>query len=175
MEKARAHFKASAKSVIISAPSTDAPMFVMVVNLEKCNYCLNFINKSSCTTNCSAPLPKVIHDTLGIVEGLMITVHVITAYQKTVDGPSGKQWCDDYNKILASTGAAKAVGKVTPELDGKLSGMVFHVPTPNMSVVDLTCCLRKLPNTMTSRRWSNRHRGPPQGHPGLHGGPDHPS
>jgi len=147
MEKAAAHFAGGAKKVIISAPSADAPMFVMGVNNEKYTKDMNIVSNASCTTNCLAPLAKVVNDKFGIIEALMTTVHSTTATQKTVDGPSKKDWrggrAASGNIIPSSTGAAKAVGKVIPELNGKLTGMAFRVPTLDVSVVDLTCRLAK--------------------------------
>jgi len=146
-DKASLHIKGGAKHVIISAPSADAPMFVMGVNNTSYKSNLPVVSNASCTTNCLAPLAKVINDKFGIVEGLMTTVHAVTATQKTVDGPSGKTWRDGrgagQNIIPAATGAAKAVGKVIPELNGKLTGMAFRVPNPDVSVVDLTVRLQK--------------------------------
>lgn len=151
MEKAKAHFVGGAKKVVISAPSQDAPMFVMGVNNGTYTKDMDIVSNASCTTNCLAPLAKVIHDEFGIIEGLMTTVHSTTATQKTVDGPSKKDWrggrAASANIIPSSTGAAKAVGKVIPELNGKLTGMSFRVPTLDVSVVDLTARLEK-PATM---------------------------
>jgi len=151
-EKAGLHLQGGAKKVIISAPSADAPMFVMGVNHE--TYAgQQVVSNASCTTNCLAPLVKVIDEEFGLTEGLMTTVHAMTANQLSVDGPSkgGKDWragrCASQNIIPASTGAAKAVGKVLPKMNGKLTGMAFRVPTPDVSVVDLTCKLEK-PATM---------------------------
>ena len=147
MEKAGAHLEAGAKKVVISAPSKDAPMFVMGVNNETYDTSMNIVSNASCTTNCLAPLAKVINDKFGITEGLMTTVHSTTATQKTVDGASKKDWrggrAASGNIIPSSTGAAKAVGKVIPSLNGKLTGMSFRVPTLDVSVVDLTCNLAK--------------------------------
>ncbi|CZR53651.1 glyceraldehyde 3-phosphate dehydrogenase (ccg-7) [Phialocephala subalpina] len=146
-EKASAHLKGGAKKVVISAPSADAPMYVMGVNEKTYDGKADVISNASCTTNCLAPLAKVIHDEFGIVEGLMTTIHSYTATQKTVDGPSAKDWRGGrtaaQNIIPSSTGAAKAVGKVIPSLNGKLTGMSMRVPTSNVSVVDLTCRLEK--------------------------------
>jgi len=146
-EKAKAHLKGGAKKVVISAPSADAPMFVMGVNEKEYKSNIEVISNASCTTNCLAPLAKVIHDNFTIIEGLMTTIHSYTATQKTVDGPSSKDWRGGrtaaQNIIPSSTGAAKAVGKVIPSLNGKLTGMSFRVPTSNVSVVDLTCRVEK--------------------------------
>ncbi len=147
IETASEHIKGGAKKVVISAPSKDAPMFVMGVNNDSYTSDMNIVSNASCTTNCLAPLAKVINDNFGIIEGLMTTVHSQTATQKTVDGASKKDWrggrAASANIIPSSTGAAKAVGKVIPELNGKLTGMSFRVPTVDVSVVDLTCRLLK--------------------------------
>lgn len=147
LEKANLHIQGGAKKVVISAPSPDAPMFVMGVNHTSLKDSDTIFSNASCTTNCLAPLAKVINDNFGIVEGLMTTVHATTATQKTVDSPSAKDWRSGraalHNIIPASTGAAKAVGKVIPELNGKLTGMAFRVPTMDVSVVDLTVKLEK--------------------------------
>ena len=147
-EKAQAHIEAGAKYVVMSAPSKDdTPMFVMGVNHETYDSSMNFVSNASCTTNCLAPIAKVLHDNWGITDGLMTTVHSTTATQKTVDGPSKKDWrggrAASGNIIPSSTGAAKAVGKVIPELNGKLTGISMRVPTLDVSVVDLTVNLKK--------------------------------
>ena len=148
-EKCQAHLKAGAKKVVISAPAKDkdTPTFVMGVNNEKYTSDMNVVSNASCTTNCLAPLTKVIHDNFGIVEGLMTTVHATTGTQKTVDSPSKKDWRGGRaaagNIIPSSTGAAKACALVIPEMKGKLTGMAFRVPTLDVSVVDLTCRLEK--------------------------------
>jgi glyceraldehyde 3-phosphate dehydrogenase len=146
-ETAQGHITAGAKKVVLTGPSKDdTPMFVRGANFDK--YAgQEIVSNASCTTNCLAPLAKIINDNFGIIEGLMTTVHATTATQKTVDGPSQKDWRGgrgaSQNIIPSSTGAAKAVGKVLPELNGKLTGMAFRVPTPNVSVVDLTVRLRE--------------------------------
>lgn len=165
---ASAHFEGGAKKVIISAPSADAPMFVCGVNLDSYQPSMKVVSNASCTTNCLAPLAKVIHDNFEIVEGLMTTVHATTATQKTVDGPSGKLWRDGrgaaQNIIPASTGAAKAVGKVIPALNGKLTGMAFRVPTPDVSVVDLTVRLAKpAPYALIKQKVKEAAEGPMKG------------
>merc|ERR1712113_1099217 len=149
--KAELHIKGGCKKVIISAPPKDAvPIYVVGVNHTEYNPAADtVVSNASCTTNCLAPLAKVVHENFGLAEGLMTTVHAMTATQLTVDGPSrgGKDWrggrCASQNIIPSSTGAAKAVGKVVPDVNGKLTGMAFRVPTPDVSVVDLTCCLEK--------------------------------
>ncbi|WP_026976361.1 type I glyceraldehyde-3-phosphate dehydrogenase [Flavobacterium tegetincola] len=147
LESAKAHIEGGAKKVVISAPSADAPMFVMGVNHEKATASDTIVSNASCTTNCLAPLAKVLNDNFGIVEGLMTTIHATTATQLTVDGPSRKDFragrAAGLNIIPASTGAAKAVGKVIPELNGKLTGMSMRVPVADVSVVDLTVKLAK--------------------------------
>ena len=147
LEKAGLHIKAGAKKVVISAPSPDAPMFVMGVNHNQVNSSDTIVSNASCTTNCLAPIAKVLNDNFEIVEGLMTTVHATTATQFTVDGPSKKDFRGGRSSLLniipASTGAAKAVTKVIPSLDGKLTGMAFRVPTANVSVVDLTVRLKQ--------------------------------
>ena len=147
LEKAQAHLNAGAKKVVISAPSADAPMFVMGVNHKSVKPTDTIVSNASCTTNCLAPIAKVINDNFGIDEALMTTVHATTATQLTVDGPSKKDWRGGrsalINIIPSSTGAAKAVGKVIPELNGKLTGMAFRVPTADVSVVDLTVKTKK--------------------------------
>ena len=147
-ESTQGHLDAGAKKVVMSAPSKDdTPMFVMGVNQTTYTKDMDFVSNASCTTNCLAPVAKVLNDKFGIKEGLMTTVHATTATQKTVDGPSMKDWRGGrgaaQNIIPSSTGAAKAVGKVIPELNGKLTGMAFRIPTPNVSVVDLTVTLDK--------------------------------
>lgn len=147
LETAQTHINAGAKKVVISAPSADAPMFVMGVNHLNAKASDTIVSNASCTTNCLAPIAKVLNDNFGIDEALMTTVHATTATQLTVDGPSRKDWRGGRSAMLniipASTGAAKAVGKVIPELNGKLTGMAFRVPTADVSVVDLTVRLAK--------------------------------
>ena len=147
MEKAKLHLIGGAKKVVVTAPSDDIPMYVMGVNHKTYTNDQNIVSNASCTTNCLAPLVKVLEDNFGIVEGLMTTIHATTATQKTVDGPSGKKWRlgrgANSNIIPSTTGAAKAVGKIIPELDGKLTGMAFRVPVSDVSVVDLTVRLNK--------------------------------
>jgi glyceraldehyde 3-phosphate dehydrogenase len=147
MEKAELHIKGGAKKVVVSAPSSDIPMFVMGVNHDNINPNQNIVSNASCTTNCLAPIAKVLNDNFEIVEGLMTTVHATTASQFTVDSPSKKDFRGGRSSLLnimpASTGAAKAVTKVIPSLEGKLTGMAFRVPTANVSVVDLTVRLKE--------------------------------
>lgn len=147
VDKAKGHLDAGAKKVVISAPSKDAPMFVLGVNEKTYTPDMNIVSNASCTTNCLAPVAKVLNDKWGIVEGLMTTCHAVTATQNPVDGPSMKDWRGGrgafQNIIPSSTGAAKAVGKVIPELNGKLTGMALRVPVADVSVVDLTCKLAK--------------------------------
>ncbi|GFR80734.1 glyceraldehyde-3-phosphate dehydrogenase [Elysia marginata] len=147
LEKAQAHLNAGAKKVVISAPSIDAPMFVMGVNHKEANASDTIVSNASCTTNCLAPITKVLNDSFGIEEALMTTVHATTATQMTVDGPSKKDWRGGRSALLniipATTGAAKAVTKVIPSMKGKLTGMAFRIPTADVSVVDLTVKLQK--------------------------------
>lgn len=147
MEKAAVHLSTGVKKVIVTAPSSDIPMFVMGVNSDKYDTSMNIVSNASCTTNCLAPIAKILHDSYGIASGLMTTIHSVTASQKTVDGKSLKDWrggrAASYNIIPSSTGAAAAVGKVIPELKGKLTGMSMRVPTLDVSVVDLTVNLQK--------------------------------
>tara|TARA_B110000902_G_scaffold43775_1_gene48459 strand:- start:236130 stop:237125 length:996 start_codon:yes stop_codon:yes gene_type:complete len=147
LETAQLHISGGAKKVIISAPSEDAPMFVMGVNHQEMKASDSIISNASCTTNCLAPIAKVLHDNFDITDGLMTTIHATTATQKTVDGPSSKDWRGGrsalQNIIPSSTGAAKAVGKVIPALNGKLTGMAFRVPTMDVSVIDLTVNIKK--------------------------------
>jgi len=147
LEKASAHLKAGAKKVVVTAPSSDIPMFVAGVNFDKYDPSMDIVSNASCTTNCLAPIAKILNDHYGIASGLMTTVHSATATQKTVDGKSLKDWrggrAASYNIIPSSTGAAAAVGKVIPELNGKLTGMSMRVPTLDVSVVDLTVNLVK--------------------------------
>lgn len=169
VKAASAHLSGGAKRVIISAPSPDAPMLVMGVNQDAYDTSYQVVSNASCTTNCLAPLAKVIHDTYGIEQGLMTTVHATTATQKTVDGPSGKLWRDgrgaQQNIIPAATGAAKAVGKVIPDLNGRLTGMAFRVPVADVSVVDLTCTLKtdvtydQIKETMKKASESPQYKG----------------
>ncbi|MFT6982003.1 MAG: glyceraldehyde 3-phosphate dehydrogenase [Crocinitomicaceae bacterium] len=147
LETGQLHITGGAKKVIISAPSEDAPMFVMGVNHQEMKASDTIISNASCTTNCLAPIAKVLHDNFEITDGLMTTIHATTATQKTVDGPSSKDWRGGrsalHNIIPSSTGAAKAVGKVIPTLNGKLTGMAFRVPTMDVSVIDLTVNIKK--------------------------------